>query len=132
MPKPPPLYRAYRVDRLLEVCSDLRLLVQAWPADWCTVIDPVEEYLEEYSVLRSEKYDRGRVHYFMQCFLAQKPVPYIVLDSNVATWEPIIIDGRHRAVAAVHAGVERLNVSFSGLTMVENYCIGRRKTNPLC
>lgn len=132
MPKNIPLYEAFLVERLLEVCPDLQQLVDEWPQEECLVTSIQNEYVEEDFRLHPS-YDFGRVHFFMREFERGKDVPYIVMDSSSrGDWTPLIMDGRHRAVAAVHAGVPYIDVSFSGLVSVANYCTGKRKTNPLC
>lgn len=130
MPKRLPVYQAFRVDRLLEVCPELVELAEAWSFEECLESGIQREYVEEED--RRGDYDLDRTHFFIREFEAGKRVPYIVMDSIVSSWTPTIIDGRHRAVAAVHAGVPRINVAFSGLVSVANYCTGKRKTNPLC
>ncbi len=129
MPKKIPEYQGFYPDRLLEVCPDLQQLVLDWPYEECVTAPVIMQYVEE--DFRHTNYDLGRVHFFIREFAAGRRVEPVVMDSNRG-WTPIICDGRHRLVAAVHTSISRVNVSFSGLVSVANYCTGKRKTNPLC
>jgi hypothetical protein len=114
-----------------------------WPR-WCAELT-LRKVLRARSITehgtypRDDKYDLGRVRFFMQQFETSKPVDPIVIDQKVIargwgcppTWlGPIIDDGHHRFVAAVLLRKRRIPASVGGLVSLCDWLTGRRRTYP--
>jgi hypothetical protein len=83
---------------------------------------------------RNEKYDLGRVRFFVEVLRRGQDLPPVVMDNRCLGRsilpEAILTDGHHRLAAAAHDGLEWLPAYYSGRVDVLEWLQGAA-TRPL-
>jgi len=97
-------------------------------------------YIEELRRDKVRNYDRRRVRFFLDEIAAGRKLAPIDVESRVYGYQsitappawgpPEVVDGHHRYVAAVLAGLKKIPANFGGLTSSIEWLIGKRDTVP--
>lgn len=135
-----------------------RLRAAYWPP-WCRLIRldtvrrarPIAEYVDEHDPRRRNRfsnkdgqicsinrYDVGRIRYFMDELEAGRPIDAIRIDTewSYAHWpyRPLgayVDDGHHRFMAAVFLRRRRIPAKVDGLVDLKEWLTGERQRWPL-
>lgn len=96
-------------------------------------VPPVSLYTDEYTRPDDDAWHLGRVRYFFEKLSAGEPVDAISVDNQCHSGQilpvPVVIDGHHRLIAAVKAGV-RIPAHYSGRVDLLEYLTGTRRRPP--
>jgi hypothetical protein len=116
--------------RLVERHNPFQILGLADQCDWLKY-PPRKQYSED----RDERYDLGRIRFFVEQYETNQPVDPIYVDN--LTWagkiilpEPVVIDGHHRLCGAVLAQKKWLDIVYGGRVDVLRWLKGKRKLLP--
>lgn len=99
-------------------------------------VEPAEFVANSYRSSYKD-YDRRRIAYFVDRLRRRTPIEPIEVDNDIPAYHagppiwgpPIIIDGHHRACAAILVGRRRINCEYSGLVDTLEWLSGKGRVD---